>query len=65
MPTKTLLRVNQFLEKHPAFTHGQIRWLIFNAASNGLERALVRIGRRVLIDIEVFELWLEERRGGA
>lgn len=49
-----LLTVRQFAAKHGAFTEGSIRWLIFNAGSNcarpDISDAIVRIGRRVLID---------------
>lgn len=43
------------------FTEAQIRWWIFNAGSNGMEQsgALVRIGRRIYIDIEGFDRWLD------
>jgi len=47
----TLSTVNQFSTKHPAFTNGGLRALIFNEESNGLAKsgAIVRIGRKVLI----------------
>lgn len=53
--------VNQFSEKHPAFTRGGLRALIFSASSNGLAKAgaIVRIGRRVLIDEEKFFGWVK------
>ncbi len=52
MTTRTLHTVPQFAKKNPAFTEASIRWLIFNEGSNGLKdaAAIVRIGRRVLID---------------
>jgi hypothetical protein len=55
----TLLTVKQFSEKHPAFTQGSIRALIFTEESNGLAKAgaIVRIGRRVLVDEEKFFGW--------
>ncbi len=45
------------------FTEGSLRWLIFNAESNGFEAALVHVGRRVLIDIDKFNCWLGESGG--
>lgn len=42
----------------------QIRWLIFNAASNGLESAICRIGRRVYIDVDGFDAWLRAKNPG-
>jgi hypothetical protein len=79
-----LLTVRQFAEQHQAFSEAGLRWLIFCAsprsqrvngvaeltAGNGLAVALVRIGRRVLIDEERFFRWArgqggEETGGGA
>ena len=58
----SLLTVNQFCEKHVAFTYGGIRDRIFHAESNGLKKfgAILRNGRRVLIDEEKFFNWLRE-----
>lgn len=49
----------------PAITEGSLRWLIFNAAENGLEQAIVRVGRRVLIDTAAFNDWLANQRAGS
>lgn len=71
MSTQTLLSyltVNQFSEKHPAFTRGGLRALIFNENSNGLAKAgaIVRIGRKVLIDEGKFFGWVAaQNQGGA
>ena len=64
----TLSTVNQFTEKNPAFTHGGLRSLIFNEATNGLAKsgAIVRIGRKVLIDESKFFAWIEaQNKAGA
>lgn len=55
--------VNQFSDKHPAFTKGGLRALIFNENSNGLANAgaVVRIGRKVLIDESKFFAWVESQ----
>ena len=65
LPTR-LLTINQFIENHPFNTHGGLRYLIFNAKSNGMEKAKVikRIGRKLLIDENNFFAWLEEINGG-
>lgn len=57
----TLLTVNQFSDKHFAFTKGGLRSLIFNEEHNGLTKAgaIVRIGRKVLIDEEKFFGWVK------
>jgi hypothetical protein len=64
MATPTLLTVNQFIATHRAFTSGGIRALIFNEHSNGLAKAcaVIRLGRKVLINEEKFFAWVE---GGA
>jgi len=71
---RTLLTVRQFSDKHPAFTQGAIRNLIFLSesrktskgiiAGNGLNVALVRIGRKLLIDEEKFFQWINEQQEG-
>lgn len=59
-----LSTVNQFCKKYPAFTLGGIRDRIFHAETNGLKKmgAILRNGRRVLIDEEKFFLWLKEKQ---
>jgi hypothetical protein len=55
----SLLSTRQISTRHPAFTEASIRWLIFRAADNGLERsgAIMRLGRKVLIDEALFVAW--------
>jgi hypothetical protein len=62
-----LLTVKQFPTKHPAFTEGGLRALIFNEKTNGLAQsgAIVRIGRRVLIREKNFFAWIEAQNGVA
>jgi hypothetical protein len=62
-----LHRVNQFVQKYPAFAVGGIRALIFNETKNGLKEsgAILRIGRKILIDEEKFFKWIEAQQGGA
>ena len=63
MAIPSLSTVKQFPKKHPAFTEGGMRHIIFHANDNGLEEsgALVRLGRKVLIDEELFFSWLKNR----
>ena len=66
-----LLTVRQFSEKHQAFPQGSIRSLIFHASprhssegrihGNGLDAALIRIGRKVLINEARFFEWVEKQ----
>lgn len=63
----TLNTVKQHASKHPAFTEGAVRMYIFNENQNGLAAAgaIVRIGRKVLIDEEKFFAWIESQNAGA
>ena len=66
-----LRTVPQFSEKHPAFTQPALRHYLFHARprhsskgevkGNGLDRAIVRVGRKVLIDEARFFEWLAEQ----
>ncbi|WP_262963746.1 hypothetical protein [Methylobacter psychrophilus] len=55
--------VNQFQKKHRALTLGGLRALIFNEETNGLAKsgAIIRIGRKILIDEGKFFAWVESQ----
>jgi hypothetical protein len=59
-----LATIKQFCNRQPAFTEGAVRWHIFNEQTNGLAKtgAIIRLGRRVLVDEERFVAWV---RSGA
>lgn len=61
--TPVVRTVNQFVENNPAFTHGGIRHLLFNKQFNGLEDsgAILRVGRKILINEGKFFAWLESQ----
>lgn len=56
-----LQTIRQFAEHNPAWTEPALRWLVFNAPINGLKEAcaVVRVGRRVLIDPVAFSEWVQ------
>ena len=71
---QVLLTVKQ-LANHPnyPFSEAALRHLIFQSeprysssgeiiAGNGLTSALVRVGRRIYVDIAAFDLWLNDHR---
>lgn len=72
--TRALFTVRQFSEKYPAFSQGSLRNLIFlaserkssmgNIPGNGLHIALVRVGRKLLIDEARFFQWIEQQQDG-
>lgn len=62
---RILKGVSQFATQGP-FTENQLRWWIFNADNNGLDEqgAIVRVGRRVYIDSDAFDRWIEAQQTG-
>jgi hypothetical protein len=60
MDTPNLFTVAQFAQEHQAFPIGGLRFRIFNELQNGLAQsgAIIRNGRRVLIDEEKFFDWV-------
>ncbi len=57
--------VEQMAEKYPAFTEPSLRWLLFNRETNGLNAAVVQLGRKVLIDEQAFVAWLRLHKAAA
>lgn len=73
-PRRRVATVAQAAALYPVFTQAALRDLIFKAADrfnsrgdripgNGLAEAgaIIRIGRKVLIDLDAFEAWLDSR----
>ena len=66
---RILSTVRQFSEKNPAFSQGSLRNLIHlskkrycskgDIQGNGLDMALVRIGRKIMIDDHKFFEWID------
>ncbi len=63
----TLKTVNQLVADNPAFTPGGLRWDILNAEKNGLaaKGAILRKGRRVYLDEDLYFEWLREQSHAA
>jgi hypothetical protein len=73
MESKSLLTVPQFASRFPAWTQAGLRALILNSddrvnsrgerlAGNGLAPAILRVGRKVLIDEHAFFAWIVEQQ---
>ena len=62
-----LYTIRQFAENNPAFSEASLRWQIAMAKKNGLAKsgAILRNGRRILIDPDKFFMWLESNQGHA
>jgi hypothetical protein len=61
--SKRLSTVRNLPPKYPdaGFTESSIRWLIFNSSENGFTHCICRVGRKVLIDLDAFEEWLDNK----
>lgn len=46
-----------------AFSESSIRWLIFNQKHNGFSVCVRRIGKKVLIDLDAFESFIDAQNG--
>jgi hypothetical protein len=55
----TLIPVPKWNNHHEWPPPGGLRHLIFYAKTNGFDRVIRRVGRRVLIDEEKFFQWVE------
>jgi len=53
-PTKDIMTVKGFAQRFPTFSEGALRWMIFRKTKNGFDKAFVKVGRRLLIDVEEF-----------
>ena len=73
-PRRRVATVAQLAAAYPVFTQAALRDLIFKSADrfnsrgdripgNGLAEAgaILRVGRKVLIDLDAFESWLDSR----
>lgn len=59
-----LKTVRQLCEEYPdLFTEGSLRWLIFQRKSNGFDRCVIHLGKRLYIDLHALRRWLAEQRG--
>jgi hypothetical protein len=63
---RNLKSIAQFATDSP-FSQGQLRWWVFNAETNGLAAAgaVVRVQRRVYIDADCFEAWIDSQNSHA
>lgn len=62
MVSDNIISVKGLAEHIPVFTESMIRWWIFNADKNGLNKCLIKIGGRVYVDLLEFNEWLEGQR---
>lgn len=59
------LTVKQMAARHQAFSEASLRYHIFNEKKNGIDKAIKRVGRKILINEQRFFDWLEGQTGSA
>ncbi len=59
LETKRFANVKLAASLYPAFSEASLRWLIFNEKTNGFDQCVRRIGRKVLINLDEFEHFLD------
>ena len=59
------LTVKQVAEKFPAFSEASLRYHLFHSETNNLDKAIRRVGRKILVSESLFLAWIEEQNGGA
>lgn len=57
--TKRWASVKQTAETYPGFSEHSLRWIIFNKNQNGFNRVMRQVGRKIIIDLDLFEEWVE------
>lgn len=58
-PQKRIIPLNQW--PHPWPPIGGLRHLAFHRKTNGFDKVIKYVGRRILIDEEAFFAWVEEQ----
>lgn len=56
-----LILLTDFPQKYNFISLGKLRQLVFCKNTNGFEKVVVKIGRRVLIDEDMFFVWLRKQ----
>jgi hypothetical protein len=53
--------IKQIPELYPAFSLNAIKWLIAQRYKNGFKNCVKKIGKKIIIDLEKFEIYIENR----
>ena len=59
-PSRVLVTVQQLCQRTPAFKEQTVRQYLFDRHDNGLQQAVRKLGRKLLIDEDLFFLWIDE-----
>lgn len=59
-----LITVKQFCERFTYPSKSALRAIILDSSTNGFDKAIFRVGRRVLVNVSTFFQIIEEMNGG-
>lgn len=62
---RRLIPVPDWPNHHPWPPIGGLRHLIFHSKTNGFDRCVIRIGRKLLVDESEFFAWVDAQQSGA
>lgn len=55
------LDFESFVEKYPQFKIGQLRWMVVKKETNGFDKCIKRLGRRIYINVPKFIKLIESQ----
>jgi len=61
-PPPRLIKARELPKLYPFLNYARLRHLLTRRDVNGLDRAVVRLGRLLLIDQDEFDAWLIDQR---
>jgi len=53
--------IRQLVKEYPIFSESSIRNMLHKNMNN-IQKVVIRIGRRILIDADLFESWIKEQK---
>lgn len=60
---ENLMEPHEIAERYPTlFTEKQLDWMLRKRHRTGMDRAVVKVGRKLFIDKAEFERWIEGHR---
>lgn len=59
---KKYATVRGLSELYPTFSESSLRSLIFNRETNGFKKCIRRIGRKILINVNEFDRWIDSQK---
>jgi hypothetical protein len=55
--------VRELSKIFPSFSEPSLRYLIFNAQKNGINKCIRKIGRKIIFNVPAFETWINSQGG--